>query len=410
LQLCTLLRFKRRGFPTYCVIGGGTGLIGDPSGRSTERTLVDNADALTSNMTEIVRIVRRVMNEHADQAMLSYDEKADTLINDTRWRDTASHAVDTRVVDNAQWLCALRAVDFLRDVGKHFSVSNMLGKDSVKSRLQSNNGISYTEFSYQLLQAYDFYVLHREHDVCVQIGGSDQWGNIVAGTEYVRRTSSASGDASKRRAIGVTVPLMLTSDGIKIGKSSGNTPVWLSAHLTSPFEFYQYFVQLSDATALRLLPQLSLLDARSLNAITEMHTREPDKAHVQRLLAMCLTRLVHGARVALACERATTLLFGSKSHATPVSRETLAGVADALMPVNIARTRALRLALPDLLVEIGACASRTMARKLIESGGCSVNERKQTSTTYKLTDEDMIDGAMCILRVGKRHPMVLRSE
>ena len=282
VQLCALLRFRRRGFPTIALVGGATGLIGDPSGRATERDPVNDREAIQRNVDAISADVKRVLS-HGD-------------------------GPEPQLVNNADWTVSLSALDFLRDVGKHFSVSSMLARESVRARLDGA-GLSYCEFSYQLLQAHDFLVLQRSHDVGVQIGGSDQWGNIVAGVDLIRRRAALhASDASQSEAAALTVPLLVDANGNKLGKSAGNAPVWLSATLTAPFDFYQYFMQRNDADAAAMLPLLTLLDADTVHDTLTKHDVDRAQRIAQRTLASAVTEIVHGSAVTRAVQQASDIM------------------------------------------------------------------------------------------------------
>lgn len=383
LQLCTLLRFRRRGFRTVALLGGATAMIGDPSGRSAERPLVHDVGVIEANTRAIAASIERIVA-----------------------RDAAGPP--TLLVNNLSWLgpSSMSALQLLRDVGKHFSVPAMLTRDSVRSRLDSGHGLSYTEFSYQLLQSYDFYVLHRDHDVGLQIGGSDQWGNIVAGIDYVRRRQPRAADADHSVVSGLTVPLLLAADGTKLGKSAGNATVWLDAALTSPFEFFQYFVQLADADAAALLPKLSLLPLDEVAALLAAHDADRAQRRAQLALARAVCALVHGAETTRAVEQATQILYGD-AGVSDVNVGALGAVLATLPHATVTRAEFYAKPIVALLVDSEACASKTAARKLVLGGGCYLGGRRVTDVNYVPRDSDLV-GEYCIVRTGKKTYRVVR--
>lgn len=390
LQLCTLLRFRRRGFRTVALLGGATALIGDPSGRATERPMVQDAGVIEGNTRAIAASIERIV---------------------ARDRDAGP---PTLLVNNLSWLgpSSMSALQLLRDVGKHFSVPAMLARDSVRSRLDSGHGLSFTEFSYQLLQSYDFFVLHRDHDVGVQIGGSDQWGNIVAGIDYVRRRHARAADAAAAGddhnvVSGLTVPLLLAADGSKLGKSAGNATVWLDAALTSPFEFFQYFVQLSDADAAALLPKLALLPLDDVAATLAAHDADRAQRRAQLALARAVCTLVHGAETTRAVEQATQILYGD-GGVSDVDAAALGAVLATLPHATLTRAEFYAKPIVTLLVDSEACASKTAARKLVLGGGCYVGGRRVSDVNYVPRDSDLVAGEYCIVRTGKKTYRVLR--
>lgn len=400
LQLNTLLRFRRRGIRTVALLGGATGMIGDPSGRSTERQLIDDTNVLQQNTDAIAASVRRIMAQG--------DGPETTLVNNVDWLGPSS----------------MSALDFLRDVGKHFSVPAMLTRDSVRSRLDAGGGISFTEFSYQLLQAYDFYTLYRKYDVALQIGGSDQWGNIVSGIDYVRRrvardsasrTAAAAATDDNNVVSGLTIPLLLAADGSKLGKSAGNATIWLDPSLTSPFEFFQYFVQLSDADAATLLPKFSLLPIDAVVEVLAEHDHDRSKRRAQVELARAVCTLVHGAQATEAVEHATSILFPSDATAVLTSSVDLSVLRQVLATLpHTVITRAELFAKPivTLLVDSKACDSKSAARKLIAGGGCYVGGRRVDDGTASLRESDLLrdhsDEKFCVLRTGKKTYRILR--
>ena len=272
----TLRRFQLAGHRPFPLAGGATGMVGDPSGRSDERNLLDR-ETLHHNVESIKSQLERLL-------------------------DFSDGPTKATLVNNADWTAGITALDFLRDVGKHITVNQMMAKESVKNRLNSENGLSYTEFSYMLLQANDFRHLCATHDVELQMGGSDQWGNIVAGIDLIRRTLS-------RSAFGATWPLVTKSDGTKFGKTAGGA-VWLDPSRTSPYQFRQFWMQMADADVVKYLPQYSLASLDETNALIAEHTGDPGKRVAQRVLAQEMTALVHGTAAAADAAAAADILFG----------------------------------------------------------------------------------------------------
>ncbi|MGZ3709943.1 MAG: tyrosine--tRNA ligase, partial [Bdellovibrionota bacterium] len=283
LPLLTLRRFQDAGHRPIAVVGGATGMIGDPSGKSQERQLLTE-EVLRKNVEGIRKVVSKFLRLDGPNAAL--------------------------LVNNADWFSGLSYIDFLRDVGKHFTVNHMVAKESVRARLEDReHGISYTEFSYMLLQAYDFHVLHEREKCTLQIGGSDQWGNITAGIELIRRMRADAGQEAAT-VFGMTHPLVMKSDGTKFGKSETGT-VWLGAEKTSPYAFYQWLLQTTDADVMNYLKYFSMRPMPEILALGESLTREPEKRNAQQALARELTELVHGKAELERAEKASQALFGT---------------------------------------------------------------------------------------------------
>jgi len=301
-----------------------------------------------------------------------------------------SGASAARMRNNADWLLTLGAIDLMRDVGKHFTVNYMLAKDSVQSRLDA--GISYTEFSYMLLQAYDFLELKRSDDVSVQLGGSDQWGNMTAGMELIRR--SGAGEAHV-----LTMPLMMKADGTKFGKSEGGA-VWLDAQLTSPYRFYQFWVNADDRDAGRLLRYFSLLGRAEVEALERALAEHPERREAQRALARDVTTRVHGAEAARVAEEVSSLLFGGGE-----ARALSAGAIDALgreIPTAEVPLPAEGVDVLDLLTETKLAASRGAAKRLVEQGGVYVNGARVAMAERTVTAGGLLTGGHALLRKGAR--------
>ncbi len=335
LMLLNLRRFQQAGHRPIALAGGATGMIGDPSGRSEERNLLDD-DQLAANLEGIVPQLRRFLDFH----------------------DGPDGA---RLVDNRSWTVATSVIDFLRDVGKHVTVNQMLAKDSVRSRLQSATGISYTEFSYMLLQANDFYELHRLEGCELQIGGSDQWGNIAAGIDLIRRRSSA-------HVHGLTSPLLTRSDGAKYGKSSSGENLWLSPRRMSPYRFYQAWMASPDEDVRKLLLQLTLLPVQDVESIVDDHRAHPERRGAQRRLAGEITTLVHGPEDAGAAARATDVLFSGADPST-VDQASWAVLEAEIPRAAFSRQHLEGARSRQICSPISACA-----RRVRRPGVCSARE------------------------------------
>ena len=364
LQVITARRLQLAGHRPLLLVGGATGLIGDPK-PSAERSLVDRDVA-----TQWAVGLRAQMEPFFD-----FDgSSAATMVN------------------NVDWTAPLSTIDFLRDVGKHFSVNRMLDRDAVNRRLDSPSGISYTEFSYVLLQAHDYVQLFRRYGCRLQFGGSDQWGNITAGVDLVRRTDSAHVHA-------FTTPLLLKADGTKYGKTEGGT-VWLDPELTSPYAFYQYWYNVDDADVGMLLRRLTFLPAAAILELEESTLTEPARRHAQRALAEEVTRLVHGADAVLQAEAASRALFGHADLADLTS----ATLADALTTVPHAaiETSEPTPSIADLLVRTGLTTSKGAARRAAAEGGVYVNNTRVTDADEQLAAEQRLHGRWVVVRRGRR--------
>ena len=358
----TLRRFQLAGHRPFPLAGGATGMVGDPSGKSEERNLLDE-ETLRHNVDCIKVQLQQLLD-------FSPGASAATLVN------------------NADWTSRISALEFLRDVGKHVTVNQMMAKESVKNRLSSENGLSYTEFSYMLLQANDFRHLCAEHDVELQMGGSDQWGNITTGIDLIRKTLS-------RTAYGATWPLVTRSDGQKFGKTAGGA-VWLDASRTSPYQFRQFWMQMADSDVVRYLPQFSLASLDDIEAITSQHVAAPEKRTAQRALAAEMTTLVHGAAAARDAEAAADILFGADP--TTASVDALQAVAR-----EVPCTPVTRADLDDVfgvLQRCGVVSSTSEARRAVQQKGLKVNgstlEEGET-----LANKGLLHGRWVLVRRGK---------
>jgi tyrosyl-tRNA synthetase len=302
-----------------------------------------------------------------------------------------------RLVNNAEWLGDLSALAFLRDVGKFFTVNYMLAKESVKRRVESEDGISYTEFSYLLLQAYDFLVLNERYGCSMQMGGSDQWGNITAGLDLIRKVRGA-------RAHGLVLPLVTTAAGTKFGKTEAGA-VWLDPSLTSPYEFYQFWLNVDDRDTVRYLRYFTFLDADAVGTLERAIESEPEKRHAQRELAREVTRLVHGATAVQEAEAAAAKLFGG--DLTTLSVKELLQIFHSVPSCDLASV-AEGWSIVELLVAAGVTASKGEAVRLVKGGGISVNGRRVGDEKARLSPEDAIEGRMFAVRKGKKDNYLIR--
>jgi tyrosyl-tRNA synthetase len=373
IPVMALAHAQRHGHRPLVLVGGGTGLIGDPSGKASERTL------LTKDRTEEnAAAIRLQLGRFFD---LSSDDRA-------------------LMLNNAEWLAPLNLIDFLRDIGKHFSVNEMIKRDSVRMRLEERDqGISYTEFSYMLLLAYDFLHLCQHHQCTIQMGGSDQWGNILAGKELIRRVLGQRGD-------GITFPLLTTSSGKKFGKTEEGA-VWLDARRTSPYQMYQYWLQTADADVVRYLKLFTFLGEERIAAIAGEAAERPEKREAQRVLAAECTGIVHGAETVRAVEAASRILFSSSSEVP--QPETVAMLASEVPVTDMAPADLeARVPLVDLLVRTRLASSKSEARKLIEGGGVYVNNDRQSQVQKAVSTEDLKWPGAILLRAGKKNYHLVR--
>jgi tyrosyl-tRNA synthetase len=392
VSIRALRAFQRAGFRPLALIGGATGFIGDPSGKNRDRVLLDGP-TITTNQAGIERCLRRV---------LDFEASADGAI------------VGAKLVNNMDWYHDMSAFDFVRDIGRHFRVSQMLGRESVKTRMDSEAGISFTEFTYQMFQANDFHHLYVHEECVLQIGGSDQWGNIAAGVDLIRRQVGGAFKMKMKQANGLTVPLLTTASGEKLGKSAGNA-IWLDPDMTSPFDFYQYFMQTTDDDVRRLIPMLAVdLDGlpdsefsenRAVTVLEE-HARNPGKRKAQRFLADAMVHWVHGADEMEKARNATQALFSQRMGGdTDPLQQTL---RTALDPVCVTMADTVDQSIVDLAVLVGAAKSKSACRRLIQSGGLYLNQEKVDNVKQILCAADLVDGEFCLLRVGKKKQIVVK--
>ncbi len=365
VPLLALRRFQRAGHRPIVLAGGATGLIGDP------REVGERSMHAPETVAEWAANIRGQL-----ERFVHFD-------------DSPSGAL---VVNNASWTAQLSVTEFLRDIGKHFSVNVMLGRETVKRRLESD-GMSYTEFSYMLLQANDYLQLHRQYGCTLQLGGSDQWGNIIAGVDLVRRVDGAPVHAA-------TVPLVTAADGTKFGKSTGGGSLWLDPQLTSPYAWYQHFVNTADADVVRYLRWFTFLDAQELAELDAATSERPQARAAQRKLAGKLTTLVHGEAQTRAVELASQALFG-RAELSELDEATLASALAETTPVQLQAADAPTIV--DLLVATGLCASKGAARRTVKESGASVNNQRIVAEDWTPRREDLLYGRWLVIRRGRRH-------
>jgi tyrosyl-tRNA synthetase len=374
MTLMALARLQRFGHSPIAIVGGGTGMIGDPSGKSQERTLLS-----PEQIEENVAGIRQQLS---------------------RFLDFDSPANAARVVNNADWLASVDLLGFLRDTGKFFTVNYMLQKESVHRRLESEDGISYTEFSYLLLQARDFLELFDRYGCSLQMGGSDQWGNITAGIDLVRKLRG-------KKAHGLVWPLMTTASGAKFGKTEAGT-IWLEAARTSPFKFYQFWLNTDDREVISYLKFFTFLERGVIEELEAATTRAPEKREAQRVLAREVTALVHGQDQVGRAEHASSLLFG-EDIATLAIEDVLAvfeDVPSTELPVDVFNGDGIGMV--DLVARVQLASSKSDARRLVQSGGVYVNNRRVSDPQARLTRDQAIGGRLFVLRKGQKQNHLVR--
>ncbi len=363
--LLILRRFQLQGHHPIALVGGATGLVGDPSGKNEERVL--NTEEVVE---EWVSRIRLQVSKYLD-----FDAKDNPA----------------RVVNNLDWTSPLSAIEFLRDIGKHFSVNQMLAKDSVSSRLEAG-GISYTEFSYQVLQSLDFLELFRRFGCTLQLGGSDQWGNIVAGLDLIRRVEGGSGHA-------LTVPLLAKADGTKFGKTAGGS-VWLDATMTSPYAFFQYWLATEDRDVINFLKVFSFLSHDEINALEVSHNENPGARTAHRALARELTSLVHSAQICERVEAASRALFG-QGELSELDEVTLESALAELPRTTITSFDEIPTWV-DLVAASGVVDSKSAARRVVKEGGAYLNNAKIEGEEFAPAQKDFLFGRFAVLRKGQR--------
>lgn len=367
-----LMRLQRAGHKPYALVGGATGMIGDPSGKSAERNLLD-MDTIGKN----IEAQRRQLEKFLDFG----DDKPNGAV----------------MINNYDWFGDIKFLDFIRDVGKHITISYMLSKDSVQKRLET--GLSFTEFTYQLIQGYDFYYLNQHHNIKLQMGGADQWGNIVTGTELIRRKGGSD-------AFAITCPLITKSDGSKFGKSeSGN--VWLDPAKTSPYQFYQFWLKLADADAERMTYTFSFRTVEEIQAAIAEHQAEPHLRKLQKALAEELTILVHSKEDLAFAQQASDILFSKGNEAVEVlksfNEQQLLEVMDGVPQAAAARTvlDGEGVELLSFLTESGVFASKGEAKKMVQNGGLSINKEKVADVDFKINTTHLLNNKYVLIQKGK---------
>jgi tyrosyl-tRNA synthetase len=371
MQLCTLRRFQEAGHRPISLAGGGTGMIGDPGGKQDERQLLD-----LRTIEGYLEGIRPQLGQFLDLD-------------------------DALLLNNADWLGTLSTLEYLRDVGKHFTVNQMVAKESVKARFERpDQGISYTEFSYMLLQAYDFLRLHLDHGCDVQFGGSDQWGNITMGVDFVRKVC---GD----EVWGFTTPLIVKADGTKYGKTESGT-VWLDPRRTSPFAMYQFFLNTPDEQVGELLRFLTFLEHEEISALDVRTAEQPQRRDAQRALARHVTALVHGDAEVAKCEEASAALFGEEIAG--LSEDMLLAVTEDAPTTAIPRAELLGgLDLVAVFERAGLVKSRKEARRFVEQGGVYVNNVRQSDDRRTFTADDLLHDRYLVLRKGRKEVHIIKA-
>jgi tyrosyl-tRNA synthetase len=377
VPLLALHRFQLFGHHPIALAGGATGSVGDPSGKTQERQLLTK-EVLEAN---IAKIKEQLKN------LLDFDSKT----------------YPARLLDNASWTAPVSYLDFLRDIGKHFSVNQMVAKESVRARMEDReSGISYTEFSYMLLQAFDFYVLCRDFNCELQIGGSDQWGNITAGIELTRKKMS-------RTVFGLTLPLITNADGSKFGKTVAGA-IWLDPKRTSVYRFYQFWIRTDDRDVVRYLKYFTFLSREEIMGLEKQHLDNAGARAAHKALAKSVTDLVHGPAATAEAIHASEILFGGELAG--VSESTFDDIVGEVPTQNISRAQleGSGMSLVEALVLSGLCPSKGQSRKDIEAGGVYVNNRREASFLSTLNAKDLLFGKHILLRKGKRNYVVLTCK
>jgi tyrosyl-tRNA synthetase len=377
VPLIALRRFQLAGHHPIALAGGATGLIGDPSGKSAERQLLTR-ELLGHNIASVKEQLRK---------LLDFDAAANPA----------------RLMDNADWTAPMSFLDFLRDVGKHFSVNMMVSKESVRARMEDREtGISYTEFSYMLLQAFDFYELRRQFNCELQIGGSDQWGNITAGIDLCRKKLGA-------HVFGLTLPLITNADGSKFGKTVAGA-VWLDPKKTSVYRFYQFWVRTDDRDVIKMLKFFTFLSREEIADLERQHNEKPEARAAHKALARTVTEMIHGPAATSEAIHASEILFGGGLEG--ISESTFGDIVGEVPTKAIARIRFDGAGVPllDLLVETALSTSKGQGRKDVEGGGISINNIREANTQRHVTAADLLFGKYLLLRKGKRNYLAVVAE
>ncbi|MFO1513548.1 MAG: tyrosine--tRNA ligase [Verrucomicrobiota bacterium] len=377
VPLLALRRFQLLGHHPIALAGGATGSIGDPSGKTAERQLLTK-EALDNNIAKVrVQLAK----------LLDFETKQNPA----------------RLVDNATWTTPVSYLEFLRDIGKHFSVNQMVAKESVRARMEDREvGISYTEFSYMLLQAFDFMVLNRDYHCELQIGGSDQWGNITAGIELTRKKLG-------KQVYGLTLPLITNADGSKFGKSVSGA-IWLDPQRTSVYRFYQFWINNDDRDVIRYLKYFTFLSREEIESLEKQHAENPGARVAHKALAKATTDLIHGSSATAEAIRASEILFGGELAG--VSETTFNDIVGEVPTKEIEKAKLDGVGLPlvELLVHSGLCPSKGQARKDIEGGGVNINNIREASAARAVTSNDLLFGKHILLRKGKKNYVVVTAR
>jgi len=362
-----LAHFQRAGHPVIALAGGATGMIGDPSGKSSERNLL-SADDVARNLEGVKE-------------------------NLSRFLDFDSRTAPAKIVNNSDWIGKFSYIEFLRDVGKHFRMGTMLGKESVRARMESEAGMSYCEFSYQLIQAYDFLHLWDAEGCRIQIGGSDQWGNITAGVDLIRKLRGGE-------AFGMTFPIICDNSGQKFGKSAGNA-IYLDHNRTSYYDFYQFFIRTEDADVIRYLKIFTFLPIEQIDEIAREMALAPEKRLAQKTLAEDLTRTIHGSTGLSIAQRASEVLFGGSMDG--IKADDLIKVFANVPSKELPLASVSSVGFLDVALAAGLCKSKGEARRLVSEGGFYVNNIRISDIAGKVTGDLLIDGRVLVLRAGKKN-------
>jgi tyrosyl-tRNA synthetase len=374
VPLLALRRFQLLGHHPLAVAGGATGMVGDPSGRDSERQLLTK-EVLDNNIAGIKEQLRRLLD-------------FETKLN------------PARLVDNADWMAPMSYLEFLRDIGKHFSVNQMMAKESVRARMEDReSGISYTEFSYMLLQAFDFFHLFQTYQCELQIGGSDLWGNITDGMELTRKKAGA-------HVFGLTLPLILNTDGSKFGKSAAGA-VWLDARKTSVYRFYQFWIRTDDRDVVRYLKFFTFFNREEIESLAAQHQARPEARAAHKALASAMTDLVHGPGATAEAVRASEILFGGGLEG--IAESTFNEIVGEVPTRDLEQSKleGAGMPLPEMLAASGLCPSKGQARKDIEGGGVYINNIREANAQRLLTAADLLFGKHLLLRKGKRNYTVM---
>lgn len=384
LAIMTLAWCQRCGHRPVAIVGGATGRVGDPSGKSAERPVLDN-ETIERNLAGIRENIEQVLNRSAQEVVARTGEPVPELI----------------VLNNNDWWGKMSFLDVLRDVGKYARVGTMLAKDSVKSRLESEDGMSFTEFTYQLLQAYDFMYLSDTHDVRIQMGGSDQWGNITAGIELARKLRDG------RALTGITFPLLTTSDGKKFGKSESGA-IWLTAAKLSPYEFYQHLFKIPDVDVIKFMKRLTFLPLDEIEALAaQMASGEGYVANTaQRILAEEVTRIVHGEEGVKIAQAATAV--ANPGGKTALSVDTLEAVSADMPNAEMSLDSVLGKSIVDVMVGSSLQKSKGEAKRLIKGGGAYLNNAKVANDAQVVQKDDLVGGRLLLLGAGKKKKLLVR--